>query len=417
MARVDPQAAQPEHLAARMHEAVSDVFALHWPYKQPRAGRGLRKSALHDHWAAAGAHFGVTAGWERGLWYGAPHPYSVGAQGWWPVAEAEAAVMAEGTALIDLSPFTKIDIAGPGAVGALNRLCTAGIDIAIGRAVYTQILNPRGGIEMDVTLLRTGPEAFHLTSGAATRMRDLGVLRRALPGSLGITDVTTDFCTIGVMGAGSRHLLTGLGTLPVIPFGHAAQARIAMVNCRATRVSFVGELGWELTVANADAPALFDVLLNAGAKPLGHFALEGCRLEKAFRHWGHELGPEVTPLEAGLGFTIDWSKDFTGKAALDKQRTDGLRQRLVLLQIEGNALMLHDEPVYEAGCLVGLTSSGGRGPRTGLSLCFAMVKTALGETLAQTCKRAFTVQVAGQRYRAKPLLRPPFDPTGERMRA
>lgn len=379
VARVDPQTAKPHHMEARMEEAVSDLFALHWPYKQPKAGRGLRKSALHECWAAAGAHFGVTAGWERGLYYGAAQPYSVGAQHWWPMAQAEAGLMNDGTALIDLSPFTKIDITGPGALDALNQLCTSQLDVPLGRAVYTQILNPRGGIEMDVTLTRISQDAFHLISGAATRARDLSYLRRNVPNDTQIKDVTEDFCTVGVMGATSRTVLKGLGDLPDVPFGQVAKARISGISCRATRVSFVGELGWELTVPNAVAQHLFKELYAAGARPLGHYALEGCRLEKAFKHWGHELGPEVSPLEAGLGFTIDWNKDFVGKAALDKQREEGLNQRLILLEIEGDALMLHDEPVFEAGRHVGLTTSGARGQRTGLNLCFALVRTQLDE--------------------------------------
>lgn len=417
VARVDPQAASPEHMHERMKEAVSDLFALHWPYKQPKAGRGLRKSALHDHWAKAGAHFGLTAGWERGLWYGSSLPYSVGAQEWWPIARAEAAELAEGVALLDLSPFTKIDISGSEALDALNGLCTSQLDVALGRAVYTQFLNPRGGIEMDVTLTRTGEESFHLTSGAATRMRDLAYLQRNLPGSLLIEDLTEDLCTLGVMGAGSRDMLENLGDLPPGAFGTSVTARISGVDCRATRVSFVGELGWELRVAISAAPQLFEALLTAGAKPLGHFALDGCRLEKGFKHWGHELGPEVTPLEAGLGFTIDWSKEFLGKVRLQQQHAEGVSQRLVLLEVEGEALLLHDEPVYEGGSHIGMTTSGGRGPRTGANLCFAMIKTAEGESLAQTAERKLTLKVAGKDYMARVLRSPPFDPKGERMRA
>ena len=413
VARVDPLTATPAHMEARMEEAVSDLFALHWPYKQPKAGRDLRRSALHDRWAAEGAHFGVTAGWERALWYGPKQAYSVGAQGWWPLAAREASVMDAGTALLDLSPFTKVDLEGPGLVDALNRICTAQMDVPKGRAVYTQLLNPRGGIEMDVTVTRLGAERFHLTSGAATRARDIALLRRALPGDVTIRDVTEDHCTIGVMGAGSRALLQGLGDLSDRDFGHASEAQLAGVDCRATRISFVGELGWELTVANAHAGRLFDALKGAGASPMGHYALEGCRLEKGFRHWGHELGPEVTPPEAGLGFTIDWSKAFTGKEALDRPQS----QRLVLMEIEGEALMLHDEPLFEGGRCVGLTTSGGRGPRTGLNLCFAMVGIEAGENQAETCARRFTVRVAGRDFDAKPLEKPPFDPRGERMRA
>lgn len=417
VARVDPATATPEHMANRMQEAVADLFNLHWPYKQPKSGRDLRTTALHANWASAGAQFGITAGWERGLYYGAAQDYSVGAQGWWPLAEAEAAVMDQGTVLIELSPFTKLDISGACALAALNHITTAQLDVPLGRAVYTQIVNARGGTEMDVTVTRLGADAFHLTSGAATRARDIAYLRRHLTGEVTLCDVTEVFCTIGVMGAGSRALLQDLGDLPEMAFGTAAEVNVNGISCRATRVSFVGELGWELTVANADAPALFDALLGAGAKPLGHYALDACRLEKGFKHWGHELGPEITPLEAGLGFTIDWSKDFAGKAALECQRAEGLRQRLILLSIEGEALMLHDEPVFEGGTHVGLTTSGGRGSRTGLNLCFAMVSVVPGETLSQTCERKFTVRVAGQDFTAQPLRRPPFDPSGERMRA
>lgn len=417
VARVDPAIATPDHLTQRMEEAVADLFALHWPYKQPKAGRGLRCTALHDRWARAGAHFGSTAGWERGLYYGPAQTYSITDQGWWPLAEAEAKVMDQGTALIDLSPFTKLDITGPDALLALNRLTSAQMDVPLGRAVYTQILNARGGLEMDVTITRLDKDAFHLTSGAATRSRDLTFLQRHLKGKVSIEDVTEAFCTIGVMGAGSRTVLQTLGTLPEMAFGYAALTELAGVPCRATRVSFVGELGWELTVSNGLAPQLFDAIRNLGASPLGHYAVDACRLEKGFKHWGHELGPEITPLEAGLGFTIDWSKEFVGKAALEQQKAQRLRQRLILLHVQGDALMLHDEPVFENGDYVGLTTSGGRGPRTGLNLCFAMVSVLPGETLSQTCARRFTVRVAGQDYTALPLRRPPFDPSGERMRA
>lgn len=325
--------------------------------------------------------------------------------------------MAEGVALIDLSPFTKLDLSGPGIVEALNGLTTARMDVPVGRAVYTQLLNARGGIEMDVTITRLEADRFHLTSGAATRFRDLAYLRRSLPQAVRIADVTEDFCTIGVMGAGSRALLRGLGDLPDCAFGHAGSARIGGVACRATRISFVGELGWELTVAIGDAPRLFDALAGGGGQPLGHFALDGCRLEKGFCHWGHELGPTVTPLEAGLGFTIDWTKQFQGKAVLERQRAGGLRHRLVLMRVAGAPLLLHDEPVFERGRCIGLTTSGGRGPRTGLDLCFARIGIEPGETPDDTCGRTLTLRVAGRDHAAKPLRRPPFDPAGERMRA
>ena len=420
VARVDPATATPSHMEARMEEAVADLFALHWPYKQPSTGRDLRRSALHDRWARAGAHFGQTAGWERGLWYGAAQPYSVGAQNWWPLAAAEAGVMANGAALIDLSPFTKIDVRGETVAVALNHLFTAQMDVPVGRAVYTQALNDRGGIELDVTVSRLGPDHFHITSGAATRTRDLQFLRRSLPGDVTLADVTEDFCTLGIMGAGAADVL---GALDIETSWHGApvgEVRTVYFDgqaVRATRISFVGEYGWELTLPNSAAPLVFDRLSAAGAKPLGHFAVDGCRLEKGFRHWGHDIDPTITPLEAGLGFTIDWSKTFRGRSAVEAQRAAGLTRRLILLRIEGDALMLHDEPIYEGDQHVGYTTSGARGPRTGLNLSLGLIETPAGATLAETCARRFSVKVAGQEFAATPLRRPPFDPDGERTRA
>ena len=426
IARADPRAASPAHMQERMREAVSDLFAVHWPFKQPGAGRNLRSSPLHQHWAAQGAVFGLTVGWERGLWYAASQaerdlPYSVsGAQPWQPIAEREAAVMRDGAVLLDLTPFTKIDVTGPGALGLLNHMAAAQMDVAVGRAVYTPLLNAKGGIEADVTVTRLGPDQFRIVSGAATRRRDMALLRRAARGrNVTLTDRTEDFCVIGVMGAAARRILASLSKddWADFPFSTARTVAIAGAECLATRISYVGELGWELTIANAQAPQVFDALVAAGARPMGHYALNGCRIEKGYRHWGHDIGPEITPLEAGLGFTIDWSKDFRGKPALERQKQQGVAQRLVLLSLTGNPLVVHDEPVIENGKVVGLTTSGAQGARTGLTLALALVQVAPGETAAQTAQRNFEVDIAGTRHRAEVLTKPPFDPRGERMTA
>ncbi|HQU66991.1 MAG TPA: FAD-dependent oxidoreductase [Albidovulum sp.] len=424
VARVDPLTAAADHVATRMEEAVADVFALHWPFKQPKAGRDLRRSALHDRWAAAGAVFGLTAGWERGLWYAASDaerdlPYSVGAQAWQEIAHREAAVMEDGTALIDLSPFGKFDISGPGALMALQWLAAGNVDAGVGRAVYTPLLNAKGGIEADVTITRLGPDRFRLTSGAATRWRDLAWLRRNATGDMTVRDVTEAEVVIGVMGAGSRDLLISLSPddWQDFPFATARGVTVAGAPCRATRVSFVGELGWELSIPAATGGAVFDALQAGGASPLGHYALDGCRIEKGFRHWGHDLGPAITPLEAGLGFTIDWGKDFLGKAALERQKAEGMTRRLVLFDVDGATLILHDEPIRENGKVVGLTTSGAKGARTRRVLALGLVAIAKGETLAETSARQFEIEIAGRRYPAKALERPPFDPTGKRMRA
>lgn len=426
IARADPKAAWDAHMRERMQEAVSDLFAVHWPFKQPRAGRGLRVSPLHDRWAAQGAVFGLTVGWERGLWYAANAaerelPYSVaGVQPWQPIAEREAAIMQHGAVLLDLTPFTKIDVSGRDALSLLNHLAAAQLDVAAGRAVYTPLLNARGGIEADVTVTRLAADRFRVISGAATRRRDLALLRRAARGrDVTIADRSEDYCIIGVMGAAARIVLASASQddWNDFAFSTAREVIIAGTACLATRISYVGELGWEITVANDGAAKVFDALIAQGAGPMGHYALNGCRIEKGYRHWGHDLGPEITPLEAGLGFTVDWSKEFRGKAALERQKQEGIAQRLVLLSVDGDPLVVHDEPVLEGGEVVGLTTSGARGVRTGLTLALALVKVAPGETAAQTAGRSFELDIAGTRYGAKILPKPPYDPRGERMTA
>ncbi|WP_406649059.1 FAD-dependent oxidoreductase [Aliisedimentitalea scapharcae] len=424
VARVDPLTAAADHVETRMQEAVSDAFALHWPFKQPKAGRGLRKSVLHDHWAAAGAQFGLTAGWERGLWYAQCDaernlPYSTGDQPWYQVAQREAAAMQTGCALIDLTPFTKIDVTGPGALPLLHHLAAANVDVDLGRAVYTPLLNDRGGIEADVTITRLGADQFRITSGAATRQKDMAWLRRHAGNQVSLKDVTEDEAVIGVMGAGARAVLQGLSSddWQNFPFSTARNVTVAQRPARATRVSFVGELGWELNIASRFAGPVFDALKSAGATPLGHFALDGCRIEKGFKHWGHDLGPDITPLEAGLGFTIDWSQDFKGKAAMTAQRETGLTRRMVLFTLPSHPLVLHDEPIWENGRVVGLTTSGARGARTNMTLALGVIDIAPGETLTATTERNFEIEIAGTRHAATALKRPPFDPSSERMKA
>ncbi len=425
IARADPAAASTAHMTARMREAVSDLMALHWPYKHPTAGRDLRTSALHDAWARQGAVFGQTAGWERGLWYATSDaerdlPYSVGDQPWWPIAAREAGQMDHGTALLDLSPFGKFDISGPDATRFLDHLCTARIARDIGRAVYTPILNAKGGVEADVTVTRLAEQYYRLTSGAATRWRDAALLQRAAVGfDVLVHDVTESEVVIGVMGAGARDTLSTLSEddWQAFPFASSRLMQVAGQSCRATRLSFVGELGWELSIPVAHAGPVFESLIATGATPMGHYALNGCRLEKGFKHWGHDLGPEISAFEAGLGFAVDWSKEFIGKAALSAQKTAGLTRRLCLLRIEGRHLMLHDELIREAGQVVGLTTSGGQGPRTGLTLAFGLIGVAPDESMAETCARVFEVDVAGECYPVTVLPKVPFDPNGERMRA
>lgn len=425
IARADPQAASTTHMQERMQESVHDLFAMHWPYKQPKAGRNLRQSCLHSKWQELGAVFGVTAGWERGLWYAANSderdlPLSVAGQPWQSIAVREAAVMDSGSVILELTPFSKFDIKGRDALEMMQNIACSSMDTGIGKCTYTSLLNNKGGIEADPTVTRLSEHHFRLVSGAATRWRDLAGLQRAsAPYSANITDVTEQEAVIGLMGQGSRELLTQVSEddWQTFAFATSRECHIGGSPVRAQRTSFVGELGWELYIDQQFAGNVMEVLVKAGAKPMGHYALESCRIEKGFRHWGHDVGPDTLFAETGLPVKVDWDKTFNGKQALLQTREKGVNKKLCLLQLQGKPLPLHDEPVIENGRIVGLTTSGTIGVRTGLALALAYIDSDIGETLQQTAGRHFEVNIAGKHYQAKVLEQPPFDPQGLRMRS
>lgn len=425
--RSDPLQSDHAYMEEKMREAVGNNFAMHWPFKQPISGRNLRLSPLHQRLDQAGAVWGVGGAWERTRWFAQDEvemnlPYSVGQQSWQYVADREAQNMAADVALIDLSMFTKINVSGPDALALLQWVSTAHVDVDEGRAVYTTWLNQRGGVEADLTVTRLGPDRFRVTSGAGTRRKDLHWLQKQarIKGfDVTLQDVTESEAVIGVMGPRSRALLQDLSDDNWLDFDFSTARRVTVagIECNATRISFVGELGWEISIPATQAPVLFDALRAKGAGLLGIHAFDGCRIEKGFKHWGHDLGPDISPLEAGIGFAVNWAKgDFMGRSALAKQKLDGLTRRQLLLEVEGEALLLHDEPVWEGGKRVGLTSSGARGPRTGKNLCFANVAITPGEILAETRSRSFEIEVADRRYKARPLTRVPYDPDNGKMK-
>jgi len=437
VARFEPYAASRRFLTARVREAVGNQFDMHWPHKQPQTARDAKRSPLHDAFAAQGAVFGAPAGWERPLWFAATAEeaelrHSYGDQSWWPCAAREAAALAENVALFELTPFTKILVQGIDTESFLQRICANDMAVAPGRTVYSQMLNSRGGIEADVTVTRLDGDRFWLVGGAPTRVKDLAWLRRQRQDGARVTmtDLTSACAVLGVMGPRSRALLESLGgadlTNAAFPFGTCREIEVGPAPVRATRISFVGELGWELTIASEYARAVHAALLDAGAdfglRPAGHFCLDACRLEKGFRHWGHDIGPDDTPLEAGLGFAVAWDKPggFLGRDALLRQKEAGVERRLLLFQVEdgvdGAPLLLHDEPIYRDGALVGRTTSGGRGFRTGLTLALGTVGAEPGLSRAELLEGPYEIGVAGERFRLRALARAPYDPDGSRMR-
>ena len=436
IARFDRAASSGPCLAARVTEAVGEVFQVHWPYRQAGAGRGVRRSPLHDAFATAGAVFGAPAGWERPLWFAREESesrlrYSYGPQHWWPAAEREAAAVRDGVALLELTPFTKIDVRGADALALLQRLCTRAVDIAPDLGVYTLMLNPRGGIEAEVTVTRLDERAFRVVSGAATRGKDLAWMerhRRRLGLAAEVFDATSSEAVLGVVGPRSRALLQSLTPADLSneawPFAASRRIELAAASIRMARLSFTGELGFELYIPMENARAVHESIADAGRAlglaHCGHFALEGCRLEKGYRHWGHDIGAHDTPLEAGLGFAVGWDKPggFIGRDALLARRREGIDRRLLQFEVAGaHPLLLHDEPVYRGGSLVGHTTSGGRGFRTGLALCFAYVRCEPGTPRSALLGGGYEIGVAGERFPLRALARPAYDPDRARLRS
>ena len=376
--RMMPFQRNASYLRDRTVETLGLLYAMHWPYRQPETARGVRRSVVHDRLAAAGACFGETAGHERANWFAPPgveprYEYSYGRQNWFEHSAAEHHATREGVALFDQSSFAKLHVEGPGAERVLNRVSANDVAVPVGRVVYTQWLNENGGIEADVTVTRTGPRSFLVVTAAATQVRDADHLRRAIRGldaedEVTVVDVSAAHAVFSVMGPRSRDLLQQVTPDDLsndgFPFGTSRTIDLGHATARATRISYVGELGWELYVPADVAAHVFDVLCDAGApyglRLAGYHALDSLRMEKAYRHWGHDIGPDDTALEAGLGFAVAWDKPggFTGREALERQRAQGVRRRLVQLAVDDrDVVLLHNEPVLRDGVLVGEIST------------------------------------------------------------
>ncbi len=436
VARADPRWSDPHFLKERMREAVNDQFTMHWPLKQPRYGRDVRCTPLHGPLNKKGAVFGSMASWERPLWFAESrrdekliHTYKE--QSWWKYTAREALRMKDRVAMADLTPFTKIELKGVGSLDAIQTLFAADMDISPDRSRYTVMLNERGGIEAEVTVLRLDGNHFRIISAAAARYRDLRLIRQLLKDypSISIDDVTSAEAVIGVMGPQSRKLMERVTDEDCsgesFAFGDCRRMKIAGVPVVALRRSYVGELGWEIYMCSHFAEAVYEKLMACGSEfgvgHLGLLAVDGCRLEKKFGHWGHDLGPDVTPLEAGISHTVDMRKPrFLGRDALQQQIDTGINQRLILLEVVVESgerpLLLHDEPIVFEDEVIGITTSGGFGPRTGKLLSFALIRCNPEESLAHIFDNNFTIEVAGNSYDTRICPDAPYDPDGMRMR-
>ncbi|MEM0947753.1 MAG: FAD-dependent oxidoreductase [Pseudomonadota bacterium] len=433
---VDIRRAQPfqrnrRYLKERVSETLGLLYADHFPYRQVETARGIRRSPLHEHLKQHGAVFGEVAGWERANWFAKDgqeraYRYDWHRQNWFDNHRAEHMAVREGAGLFDMSSFGKIRVEGRDALAFLNRVCAGQLDVAAGRIVYTQMLNDRGGIECDLTVTRLSETAFLLVVPAATVQRDLAWLRRHVGDDFAVvTDVTAAEAVLVLMGPKARDVLSAASpddfTNAKHPFGTAREIEIGHGLARAHRVTYVGELGWELYVSADQAAHVFEAVIEAGASHgltlAGLHTLDSCRIEKAFRHFGHDITDEDHVLEAGLGFAVKTEKErFVGRDAVLRKREAGLERRLVQFRLDDPEPMLfHNEPVIRDGQIVSYLTSGNYGHALGAAIGLGYVPCT-GETAEEVLSAQYEIEIAGRRVGATASLKPMYDPKAERVR-
>ena len=432
ISRMHPFQGNKRYLVERATETLGLLYADHYPFRQKASARGVRRSPLHAHLAERGAVFGEIAGWERANWFARPgqtaeYAYSWKRQTFFDNVAQELAAVRNNVGMYDMTSFGKLRVEGPDAEHFLNYVCGADMSVPAGKIVYTQFLNPRGGIEADVTVTRLSETAYLVVTPAATRLADETWLRRHLGEYRAvITDVTAGEAVLAVMGPNARKLMQAVSpnafSNATNPFGTAQEIELGLGLARAHRVSYVGELGWEIYVSTDMAAHAFETIWQAGEgmglKLCGMHMMDCARIEKAFRHFGHDITCEDHVLEAGLGFAVKTAKpDFIGCDAVLRKKEAGLERRLLQFRLtDPEPLLYHNEPILRDGQIVGYLSSGAYGHHLGGAIGMGYVPCA-GETAQEVLASRYEIDVAGTRVAAEVSLRPMYDPKSERVRA
>ncbi len=430
--RMMPFQSSPTYLGERIPETLGLLYDMHWPFRQFESARGVRRSPFHDRLAARGACFGELAGWERPNWY-APegveprYEYSYGRQNWFEHSAEEHRATREGVALFDQTSFTQFLVQGRDAVTALQWLCTADVDVPDGQIVYTQMLNERAGIEADLTVTRLAEDRFLVVGAAAEQMKDIDWLRSNIAADLHAfaTDLTSAYAFLAVMGPRSRELLATLTPADLsneaFPFRTSSQIELGHALVRASRITYVGELGWELYMPTEMGLYVYDLIAAAGdevgMRHAGYHALNSLRIEKAYRLWGYDIGIEETPIEAGLVFTaaLDKPGGFQGREALLRRQGSGTNRRLVQFVLDDpEPLVYRSEPIFRDGVLVGTVTTGMFGHTVGRSVALGYVKSDDPISPEWILGGSYEIEVACERVLAQPYLRPVYDPDGLR---
>ncbi len=432
ISRMQPFQGNKQYLFERSKETLGLLYADHYPYRQKATARGVRRTPFHHHLKEQGAVFGELAGWERANWYASEgqereYQYSWKRQNWFENSAAEHRAVRENVGMYDMSSFGKIRVEGPDAEAFMNYIGGGDYSVPNGKIVYTQFLNRSGGIEADVTVTRLTETSYLVVTPAATRLADQTWMQRHAGNfNVVITDVTAGEGVLAVMGPNARALLEKVSpndfTNATNPFGTAQQIEIGMGLARAHRVTYVGELGWEIYVSSDMAGHVFETLHEAGQdmglKLCGMHMMDSCRIEKGFRHFGHDITCEDHVVDAGLGFAVkvDKGSDFIGREAVIARKESGPKSRLVQFKLtDAEPLLFHNEPIIRDGEYVGYLSSGNYGHTLGGAVGMGYVPCE-GEKAADVLASSYEIDVCGVKVRAEASLNPMYDPKSERVK-
>jgi 4-methylaminobutanoate oxidase (formaldehyde-forming) len=431
ISRMQPFQGNKKYLFERSKETLGLLYADHFPYLQKKTARNIRRTPFHHQLLSQGAVMGEIAGWERANWFAdkgqkRSYEYTWKRQNWFENSAREHRSIRENIGMYDMSSFGKIRIEGRDATKFLNFVAGGQYDVEIGKIVYSQFLNNAGGIEADVTITRLTESAYLVVTPAATRLADQIWLSRNIGDfNVVITDVTAGEGVLAIMGPSSRKLLQMVSPNSfdndVNPFGTAQEIEIGMGLARVHRVTYVGELGWEVYVSSDQAGHIFDTLFDAGQdldmKLCGMHMMDSLRIEKGFRHFGHDITCEDHVLEAGLGFAVKTSKpDFIGRDAVLRKKENGLDRRLLQFVLnDSEPLLYHNEPILRDGELVGHLTSGNYGHTIGAAIGLGYVPCK-DETVSDILASNYEIDVAGSKIKADVGIKPIYDPKSDRVK-
>ncbi len=414
----------------RAAESLGNQYAMHWPYKQKKTSRNIKKFSYHDELKEKGACFGQVAAFESPLWYALngekpEFSYSFGYQNWYKSAEHETKKTREDVGFFELTPFAKFEIEGNKTHSSLQYLCANNIKDIPGSITYTQMLNTKGGIETDLSVTCISENKFRVVTGSAVREHDKKHILKYLDNSLTFNDITEDYSCFGIFGPKSRQLLSEIFGNEFennnFKFGTGKFLKIENIHIWFQRISFVGELGWELYIPTKESKKIYGIIHEVGKKykivHSGRLAMDIMRMEKGYLHWGHDITPAENPYEANLGFAVKLNKDndFIGKKALLKISEQQLAKKIIMMTLDsskpGEPLLLHDEPIYYKGKIIGETTSGNYSFNYNKNMSLGYVRNV--EQIEEMQKNKVEIQVAGKKYIATINEKPLHDPKNE----